>query len=148
MNCLNTPVPLRIKRLHPDARMPLRATPGAACFDLHAVEDRAIPGPGILSVPTGLAAEVPPGYALKLYSRSGHGKAGICLANGTGIIDSDYRGEIIVLLQSHYERDFFVAAGERIAQCMLERLVPTDLVEVGTLSETARGAGGFGSTGA
>jgi dUTP pyrophosphatase len=143
---------LRIKRLHPDAKIPQFATAGAACFDLHAVDadvfepHRCDKKAVIFS--TGLAVEIPPGYVLKIYSRSGHGfKNAVRLSNCVGIIDSDYRGEIKVSLRADGEACPKVRTGDRIAQAMLELAPRFEIVEVEELSQTARGEGGFGSTG-
>jgi dUTP pyrophosphatase len=139
---------LRIQTLHPAAQVPTYATEGAACFDLHAAEPALVYARQSTIVRTGLALEVPWGYALKVYSRSGHGfKHGLRLANGTGVIDSDYRGELLVCLHNDGLADYHIAPGDRIAQAML---VQTPLVrfEVAQqLSITERGAGGIGSTG-
>lgn len=152
---------LRIKKLHPDAIVPTYATDGAACFDLHAltVRDHFTLGSGVdhgrpVECGTGLSFEIPAGYVMLIFSRSGHGfKHAVRLANCVGVIDSDYRGEVKVKLT----KDFLWSdddspaphcrPGERIAQAMVlpvER-VRFDVVE--ELSETKRGAGGFGSTG-
>ena len=143
--------PLKTKRLHPDAQLPQYATTGAACFDLVAIDDgqphptdqhAAIYG-------TGLAFEIPDGWALMIYSRSGHGfKSGIRLSNGTGVIDRDYRGEVKVSLRYDGTADTCqkLRKGDRIAQAMLVAAPRVQLVEVDELGQTERGAGGFGST--
>lgn len=156
MNNLYTPE-LKVKRLHPDASLPVYATDGAACFDIHALitkEGVTLPlhqdiWPGKSRViHTGLAFEVPPGWALMVYSRSGHGfKYSVRLANGTGILDSDYRGELMIAVRNDGDQLFSVASGDRIAQAMLIAAPKVAIVEVDELSDTARGAGGFGSTG-
>lgn len=143
---------LKVKRLHPAAVLPRYATDGAACFDLVAIEGRTIGPDRAGSIPTGLAFEVPPGHALMIYSRSGHGfKHGTRLANCVGVIDSDYRGEVMVALRNDTARGdgyaFSVLPGDRIAQAMLVQAPQVQLVEVQELGDTARGAGGFGSTG-
>ncbi len=98
---------------------------------------------------TGLAFEVPHGHVLKVFSRSGHGfKYGVRLANGTGIIDSDYRGELMVCLKNDGPEPMVVHHGDRITQAMLVPIPQVELIEVQELSDTERGAGGFGSTGA
>lgn len=143
---------IKIKRLHPGAIIPQYATPGAACFDLHTVIDAVVrPGKGAI-LPTGLAFQVPHGHVMLVYSRSGHGfKYGVRLANGTGVIDSDYRGEIMVKLHNDNSPldagEFMsISAGDRIAQAMIVPIIGVEFVE-DELSETARGIGGFGSTG-
>jgi len=150
---ISAPVRLKVKKLHPDAQLPKYATAGAACFDLVALTMRASsPLAGNQHVyGTGLAVEVPSGWVLKIYSRSGHGfKHATRLSNCVGIIDSDYRGELLVALQDDSGSGAYlnVKMGDRIAQAMLERVESVEFVEVDELSETARGTGGFGSTGA
>ena len=149
---------LIVKKRHPDAKLPVYATDGAACFDLHAMHVAPIrEGLEVAFVTcgrsavfrTGLAFEVPPGWAMMVYSRSGHGfKNDTRLANCVGIIDSDFRGELMVKLTCDSELSLPVREGDRIAQAML---VPVERVEfelAEELSETARGSGGLGSTGA
>lgn len=139
---------VKVKRLHPNAIIPQRQTAGAACFDIHALHGSEVLAGGATGFLTGLAFEIPDGWVLKIYSRSGHGfKNLVCLVNGTGVIDADYRGEVHVKLINHGDKLFVVNAGDRIAQAMLERVEPVEFVVVDDLSETERGDGGFGSTG-
>lgn len=140
---------LKIKKMHPDAKMPSRGTKGAACFDLYAVEDTLIGSGTIKEVMTGLAFEVPDGYCLTIYSRSSSfSKRGLIIV--PLIVDSDYRGEVKVFARyvETWPTYTIVKRGERIAQFKIERLEPTDLVEADELSVTERGTGGHGSTGA
>lgn len=145
---------LKVKRLHPDAIVPAYQTAGAACFDLHALDDGS-PHPAdshALIFRTGLAFEVPPGWVLEVHSRSGQGfNHAIRLSNCEGEIDSDYRGEVMVSLRyDGYNFARFhpaVIPGARIAQAKLVPAPQFQIVEVEELSETARGTGGFGSTG-
>ncbi|ABO60540.1 dUTP diphosphatase (plasmid) [Burkholderia vietnamiensis] len=142
---------LKIKRLHPDAVIPKFATEGAACFDLVAIDvDNAVAHPNdrqAAIVRTGLAVEIPPGYVMKIYSRSGHGfRDAVRLSNCVGIIDRDYRGEIKVALRAD-GGNYVVNNGDRVAQAMLELAPSVQFAEVEDLSETTRGEGGFGSTG-
>ena len=152
---------LKIQRTHPDARMPRYATPGAACFDLHALSvNGAYHIPSVIThgcpvlCGTGLAFEVPSGHVMLIFSRSGHGfRDGIRLANCVGVIDSDYRGEVLVKLtrdctDADYEAPPVIRPGDRVAQAMLVPIPRLALVEVERLSTTERGTGGFGSTGA
>lgn len=144
---------LRIKRLSAQAIMPKYQTPGAGCFDIHAVLDQyaesAHSATGTLVVGTGLAVEVPEGWVLAIYSRSGQGfNDNTRLANCVGIIDSDYRGEVKVKLTRDDGGMISVKQGERVAQAKLEPAPRVELIEVDQLSDTARGTGGFGSTGA
>lgn len=146
---------LKIKAVSPkigkDIPLPFYATPGSAAMDLHACIDEAvtIPAGGRSMIPTGLAIALPsPDYVALVYARSGLGiKHGVAPANCVGVIDSDYRGEIIVGLQNSGESDFTVRPGDRIAQLMIAPVVRANLRMVEELDETARGAGGFGSTG-
>lgn len=140
---------LKVKRLHKDAVLPRYATEGAACFDLHALEDgEAGACGGTVQCRTGLAFEVPPGHVMLIYSRSGHGfKNGVRLVNSVGVIDSDYRGEVSVKLKNDSPLRFNIEPGDRIAQAMIVPIPVVKIVEADTLTDTARGSGGFGSTG-
>ena len=154
---MNPPV-LKIKKLHPDAILPIYATPGAACFDLYALlpdhlnrRTIALNNMAPCIVRTGLAFEIPAGWSMLIFSRSGHGfKGDVRLANCVGVIDADYTGEVMVKLTSDavHEWDFLISHGDRIAQAMLVQIPQVQMLEVDALSETERGAGGFGSTGA
>ncbi|SAL03236.1 deoxyuridine 5'-triphosphate nucleotidohydrolase Dut [Caballeronia fortuita] len=145
---------VKIKKLHDAAVVPKLASAGAACFDLCAVDaDKFKPHPTDRHAAifrTGLAFEVPEGFALMVYSRSGHGfKDAIRLSNCVGIIDSDYRGELMVSLRADGEpRANYIRTGDRIAQAMILPVPAVQFVLADELTETARGAGGFGSTGA
>ena len=146
---------LKIKAVSPkigrDIPLPFYATPGSAAMDLHACIDEAvtIPSGGRRMIPTGLAIALPsPDYVALVYARSGLGiKHGVAPANCVGVIDSDYRGEIIVGLQNSGESDFTVQPGDRVAQLMIAPVVHANIQIVDELNETQRGAGGFGSTG-
>ena len=146
---------LKIKALSPrigqDIPAPRFATDGAAAMDLCACVDRPVTlaaGERAL-IPTGLAIALPdPGYVALVFARSGLGiKKGVCLSNGVGVIDSDYRGEIMVALHNHSCEAQTVAGGERIAQLVIAPVLQAEFTEADALSETERGAGGFGSTG-
>lgn len=141
---------LKIKRLHPDATIPKYQTAGAACFDLHAAYLDQAQRKGRSAVfGTGLAIEVLEGHVLLIFSRSGDGfRYGKRLANCVGVIDSDYRGEIKVkITQDETVPTPDVHIGDRIAQAMLVPIPRVEFEVVDELSDTARGAGGFGSTG-
>lgn len=142
---------LQFKKLHPDAIIPRYATKGAACFDLHALKDGLVPLDGTHktdTLRTGLAVEIPEGYAMLIYSRSGHGfKHDVRLANCVGVIDADYRGELMVKLTMDEDGYFVVNKGDRIAQAMIVPAPQWQIIEADELSETERGTGGFGSTG-
>ena len=139
---------VNVKKLHPAAVLPTYATAGAACFDIRTIEAGNVPARGVCRFRTGLAFELPAGHVLKVYSRSGHGlKNSLRLSNAVGIIDSDHRGELIVSITNDSATAFEFDAGDRIAQGMIDLAPQVELVEADSLSETARGAGGFGSTG-
>jgi dUTP pyrophosphatase len=147
---------IKVQKLNSEARLPQFASAGAACFDLHACDDAMEarnligmlqPG-GTVIIGTGLAFEIPPGYAMLVYSRSGHGfKNNVRLANSVGIIDSDYRGEVKVKLKSDNGEPLLVKHGDRIAQAMIIPIPQIELIEAQKLTGTDRGANGFGSTG-
>ena len=140
---------LKVLRITPDAKLPFRATSGAAAFDLHSIEDGHVTEarPNVFS--TGLKVEVPEGHVLLIFSRSGHAfKSNVRLSNCVGVIDSDYRGDVKVKLTADVPGALDVKAGDRIAQAMLVQLPSVEITEVTSLSSTDRGDGGFGSTGA
>lgn len=140
---------VRVKRLSPMARLPEYASTGAACFDLCAIEKMALSPGDRGEVRTGLAIETPEGFVTLVYARSGNAaKYGVNLVNGVGVIDADYRGEIRVLLRNDGAQIFNVEPGQRIAQAMIVPVPSIRLVESDVLSDTDRGSGGFGSTGA
>ena len=146
---------LKIKALSPkigtDIPLPYYATPGSAAMDLHACLDGAvtIPAGERRVIPTGLAIALPSAeYVALVFARSGLGiKHGVAPANCVGVIDSDYRGEILVGLQNSGGSDFTIQPGDRIAQLMVVPVVQPRLRLVDELDETDRGTGGFGSTG-
>ena len=145
------PITVKYKVLDPRARTPAYATSGSAAADLCAVLDEPLtvqPMQRVL-VPTGLAIELPGAHAVALvYARSGLSiKHGLCMANGVGVVDSDYRGECFIALHNDAEEPRTVRTGERIAQLVLLPYLPIEFDEVADLPETARGEGGFGSTG-
>ncbi len=141
---------LKVKKLHPNALLPRYATDGAACFDLHTIESGEVaPCGGTFQFRTGLAFEVPVGHVMLIFSRSGHGfKNGISLVNCVGVIDSDYRGEVQVKLRNNSPLRFGFEPGDRIAQAMILPVPVVELELAEDLTETQRGEGGFGSTGA
>jgi dUTP pyrophosphatase len=141
-------VALKYKRINNEAYAPRYATDGSGCFDLMADCEGSIDCGGAMDVSTGLAFEIPATHVMLIFSRSGHGfKNGVRLANCVGVIDSDYRGEVRVKLHNDGNHPFHILPGVRIAQAMLVPIPTVMLLEVDELSETARGAGGFGSTG-
>lgn len=157
---------IKVKKLHTDAIIPKYQTQGAACFDIHALVDvndprimqwegpsRLTPGVGAGNETsqvyrTGLSFEIPEGYVMMVYSRSGHGfKHDVRLANCVGVIDSDYRGELMVKITADASHGMMVADGDRIAQAMIIPVQQVSFEEVNELSDTIRGEGGFGSSG-
>lgn len=167
-------VPVKIKRLHPDATVPQYATAGAAGFDLVAVEDVIIAPGETVKVRTGLAFELPPGYELQIRPRSGiSAKTKLRVANAPGTVDEDFRGEVCVLIDNispvppvtdewtqtraidgEYiygtkapEGTYLIRKGERIAQGILAEVPRASFIVTDELTETERGEGSFGSTG-
>lgn len=142
---------LKIKKLNENAKIPQRGTNGAAGMDLHACIDAPVTvAPGQLTViPTGIAIELPDNScAAFLYARSGLGvKHGICLANGVGVIDSDYRGEICAGICNVSDKPYTIEPNERICQMVIAPVFTPDIIEVNELGGTERGEGRFGSTG-
>ncbi|WP_347303086.1 dUTP diphosphatase [Croceibacterium sp. TMG7-5b_MA50] len=147
---MTDPVPVRILRLPHGAglALPAYATAGAAGMDVLAAEDVTL-APGMRhAVGTGLALAIPAGYEIQVRPRSGLALMhGITVPNTPGTIDSDYRGELKVILINHGAEPFAIQRGDRIAQLVLAPVVQAAWMEAETLDETARGAGGFGSTG-
>ena len=140
---------MRFTRLTESAVAPSRAHPGDAGYDLRAAEPARL-GPGErASVGTGIALEIPDGWAGLVLPRSGlAARHGISVVNAPGLIDAGYRGEVrVLLLNTDRENSFEIASGDRIAQLMLVRHEAPELEEVSSLEESVRGAGGFGSTG-
>lgn len=160
---------LKVRRLHPEARVPSRANPTDAGLDLYAVEDVTL-APAITPksltwvtnekwpepwddleptraiVRTGIAVEFPPGLALLIWDRSGMGAKGIHRL--AGVIDSAYRGELKVVLVNHSPAPYTIKKGDRIAQAIIQPVILPTVVEVENLSDSERGVAGFGSTGA
>ena len=150
---------IKIKKLHPGAKMPTYATDGSTAFDLYAlavnsaylVGDNVYPGHSALCR-TGLAFEIPEGHGMFILSRSGHGfNFDTRLANCVGLLDFDYRGEAMVKLTCDHEDDerppLYVRPGDRIAQAVIIPVPRVNFTFADDLSNTARGTGGFGSTG-
>ncbi|HEY1355909.1 MAG TPA: dUTP diphosphatase [Solirubrobacterales bacterium] len=140
---------VRVKLLNDEARLPLRAHDGDAGLDLHASEAAHL-GPGERwSVGTGIAIEIPDGNAGLVLPRSGLArKHGIALVNAPGLIDAGYRGEVrVLLLNTDPAETFRIEVGDRIAQLVIAPIAAADVVEAEALGETARGDGGFGSSG-
>ncbi|MGN0408040.1 MAG: dUTP diphosphatase [Bacteroides sp.] len=141
---------VKIKKLNPNAVIPTYGTPFAAGADLYACMDEPVTiNPGQTQfIHTGIAMEVPVGFAGLVYARSGLAcKKGLAPANKVGVIDADYRGEIMVALHNHSTDAVTVENGERIAQLVITPFLAADFEETDELEDTERGAGGFGSTG-
>ncbi|MDD3798070.1 MAG: dUTP diphosphatase [Novosphingobium sp.] len=146
----NEVVPIRVKRLpHGEGLdLPRYATGGAAGMDVLSAEDVTLEPGGRHAVATGLAMAIPDGYEIQVRPRSGLAlKHGISLPNTPGTIDSDYRGELKVIMINLGAEAFAISRGDRIAQLVLAPVVRGGWEEVADLDDTARGAGGFGSTG-
>ena len=141
---------VRIKRLSEKAIVPTYGTEYSAGADLYALLDEAVeikPHETVF-VHTGISVEIPEGYCGLVFARSGMGaKRGLAPANKVGVIDSDYRGEIMVTLHNHSEKPAAIEPSERIAQLAIVPFLKAEFEEHDELSDTSRGAGGFGSTG-
>lgn len=141
---------INVKKLRANAVLPTYGSAWAAGADLYACLEETVtiePGKTVL-IPTGLAMEIPVGYAGLIYARSSMGvKRGLAPANKVGVIDADYRGEFMVALHNHGSTAQTVEHGERIAQLLVTPVITPGFAEVEELSDTARGSGGFGSTG-
>ena len=144
-------VSVKIKKLRPDAILPKYGTPFAAGADLYACMDEpslTIESGETVFVHTGLSVELPEGTVGLVYARSGLAmKRGIAPANKVGVVDSDYRGEIMVAMHNHSKVAQTIEKGERVAQFVIAPYFTADFTEVETLEESGRGTGGFGSTG-
>lgn len=141
---------VRVKKLHPNAVLPTYGSQEAAGADLYAcLEETVTIQPGETAwIPTGIALEVPKGCAGLVFARSSLGaKRGLAPANKVGVIDSDYRGEIRVVLLNHSKEAQTVENGERVAQFVITPVLTPVYEEAEELTDTSRGAGGFGSTG-
>ena len=151
---------VKIKKLHPNAKVPTYATAGSGCFDLYAATVNGSVNFGAhayegepITCDTGLAFEIPVGHVMLVFSRSGHGfNFNTRLCNSVGVIDQDFRGSVQVKLMCDedpdgYAEPLYVASGDRVAQAIIIQYEQAKFLEVEELSNTARGAGGFGSTG-
>lgn len=149
---------VKVKKLDPRAIIPSKSTSGAACFDVSCIEDVLISVGHNYTIRTGLAFEVPEWYYLEIVPRSGLSSKGLMLANSPATLDSDYRGELLLLLYLRpnlwncsilpdYNRFMSFKAGDRIVQCRLHKVEPCKFVEATELSSTVRADGGLGHTG-
>jgi dUTP pyrophosphatase len=137
---------LKIKRLRQDAKIPQYAHPGDAGLDLYAVEDITFAPNERAAVPTGIAMEIPEGHVGLIWDKSGlsikHG-----LKTLGGVVDSGYRGEVLVGIMNLSDAEYTIHKGEKVAQMIIQKKETIEVVEASELTETARGEGGFGSTG-
>ena len=141
---------VKIKKLNERAILPTYGSPYAAGADLYACidEDVTVEPHKTVFIKTGLSMEIPVGFAAFIYARSGLAcKRGLAPANKVGVVDCDYRGEVMVALHNHSDKAETVAVGERIAQLVIAPYYTADFEECEELSDTVRGEGGFGSTG-
>lgn len=143
-------VKVNIKKLNKKAIIPTYGSSYAAGADLYACNDEKIiiKAHETVLIPTGLSMEIPEGYAGLIYARSGiASKRGLAPANKVGVVDADYRGEVMVALHNHSDIDAEIDVNERIAQLVIAPFLTVDFQETDELSDTVRGDGGFGSTG-
>lgn len=143
-------IEVKIKKLRANAQIPTYGSDFAAGADIYAAVDEAVSiAPGETKfIPTGLAFQIPEGYAGFMYARSGlASKRGLAPANKVGVIDADYRGEVMVALHNHGTEVQTVEAGERISQMIIAPFITAEYIFSDELSDTVRGEGGFGSTG-
>jgi dUTP pyrophosphatase len=144
---------LKIKRIsdsYSDVALPAYATPEAAGMDIRAaIQDEYVLRPGEYGmIPTNISVEIPKGYEIQVRPRSGlAAKHGVTILNAPGTIDSDYRGEVKIILINHGKESFTIKRGERIAQLVLSKIYHAALIEVDNLNVTQRNEGGFGHTG-
>ena len=141
---------VKIKKLDERAKIPTYGTEFSAGADVYALggEPITVEAHSTVMVHTGLAVEIPEGYAGLIFARSGlASKRGLAPANKVGVVDPDYRGEFMVALHNHTDEDKTVLGGERVAQLVIVPFITADFEEVKELSDTLRGEGGFGSTG-
>ena len=141
---------IKIKKLNENAIIPTYGTEFSAGADLYALpgESITVPAHSTVMIHTGLSMEIPEGYAGLIFARSGlASKRGLAPANKVGVVDPDYRGEFMVALHNHTDEDKTVDGGERVAQLVIVPFLTASFVVADELSETVRGAGGFGSTG-
>ena len=144
---------IKIKKLHKDAIIPIYATTGSAGFDFHSIEDIVVSQHKSLLVKTGLSFEIPIGYELQVRPRSGLSlKTKLRISNSPGTIDSDYRGEVCIIVDNidsreNYSTDIVIKKGDRIAQGIICPIQQVEFEEVEELDRTERGGFGFGSSG-
>ena len=142
---------IKLKRLHKDAIRPTYATEGSAAVDLYTIENYSIKPGKVVWLRTGIAIELPKGYYAEIYNRSGMAARREIIIISSRVIDSDYRGELMIPVKiiADVPDSWFapIKKGSRVAQMMVKKVIPIEFEEVEELSETNRGSGGFGSTG-
>ena len=138
-------IEVKVKKLRKDVKIPVHGTPEAAGFDLRSLDHYIIKPGQILKIPSGLAFEIPSGFFLLIASRSGLAVKGIVQLGS--VIDSDYRGEIHMIMYNSGDEKYFIEKGDRIAQAVLMPVYRAEFKEVESLGETKRGTSGFHSTG-
>lgn len=138
---------IKVKRIHPNATLPTRATSGSACYDIYSCEKTLLAPTDKVIIGTGLAFEIPKGYAIDIRPRSGLASKGLIIMNSPGTLDNDYRGELKVAMINLTGEHLIIHRNDRIAQIRPFEVERIDFMEVDELSETDRGEGGFGSTG-
>ena len=141
---------IRIKKLNENAILPTYGTEFSAGADLYNLPDNelTVPAHSTVMIHTGLSVEIPEGYCGLIFARSGlASKRGLAPANKVGVVDSDYRGEWMVAIHNHSDSDAKIEGGERVAQMVIVPYLKAEFELADELSDTARGAGGFGSTG-
>lgn len=152
------PMAVKVKKMHPGAVIPTKATPGSACYDVYAPYDFEVK-PGRNVMPLGLAIELPDGYGAEIRPRSGYSAKGFVGTRACtqyrfdadcihGMIDCDFRNQIGVIIISRESRTFTIKKGQRVAQMLIIKAESVRFEQTDTLTDTKRGQGGFGSTGA
>lgn len=138
---------VKVKKLYPDAKLPTKATPGSACYDVYTQAHLFLDTWNRVKAPTGLAFELPRDVGMDIRPRSGLASRGFLILNSPGTLDSDYRGELLISIMNISGSPWHIEKGERIAQIRLFPILEVEWEEVEELSETERGSDGFGSTG-
>jgi dUTP pyrophosphatase len=136
---------LKVKRIHPEAKLPVYGHPGDAGLDLFSVADRDIAPGEVFAVPTGIQVAVPAGHVGLVWDKSGLSLKGVHRL--AGVVDAGYRGEVQVVMINLGDAPFAVKKGMKIAQLLVQPVAAVAVVEAGSLDDTSRGQGGFGSTG-
>jgi dUTP pyrophosphatase len=136
---------LRVKRIHPDAKIPVYSHPGDAGMDLFSCVDDIIAAGEVKAVPTGIQMAIPKGYVGLIWDKSGISLKGVHRL--AGVVDSGYRGEIRVVLANLGRKPFNISKGMKIAQMLIQPVQAVGIIEAENLDDTSRGEGGFGSTG-